>query len=154
MPAVPLVDQTGATADLSAELQKPGPVLMTFIFTTCPGICPILSSVVAATTDALGPERAGVRFWSLTIDPDHDGSAELSAYADMFGAEPEWRLFTGAPRAIGAVRLAFEADSDIKMANRALYLLRIRETSWARFEGDVTPEHLAGAAREVMAAQS
>ncbi len=152
MPTVPLVDQTGTAVDLADELLDPGPVLMTFIFTTCPGICPILSSVVAGTIDTLGPDRANVRFWSVTIDPDHDGPAELAAYGAMFDAGPEWRLFTGAPEAIGAVRLAFEADSDIKMAHRALYLLRIGENSWARFEGDVTPNELAAATREVLAA--
>ncbi|WP_324752791.1 SCO family protein [Roseovarius sp. Pro17] len=151
MPTVPLVDQAGTAVDLADELLNSGPVLMTFIFTTCPGICPILSSVVAGTIDMLGTDSTNVRFWSVTIAPDHDGPAELAAYGAMFDAGPEWRLFTGAPEAINAVRVAFDADSDIKMAHRALYLLRIEEDAWARFEGDVTPDDLAAATREVLA---
>ncbi len=151
MPGVPLVDQLGHPVSLAAELEEPGPVLMTFIFTTCPGICPILSAVVADTAETLGADASQVRFWSITIDPDHDGPAQLQAYAALFDTGPRWRLHTGSPEAIAAVRRAFQADSDIKMAHRALYFLRVEDSTWIRFEGDVTAQALGNAARQVLA---
>ena len=150
-PAAPLVDHHGAAADLATELARGGPVLMNFIFTTCPGICPMLSAMLAATADALGPDLATVRLWSVSIDPDHDTPERLAAYAALYDAPPQWRFFTGAPGAVNAVRAAFDALDDVKMAHRALMLLRLRGDSWLRLEGDVTPDRLAQETRAALA---
>lgn len=151
MPPVRLVDQGEVPADLAAELQIPGPVFMNFIFTTCPGICPLLSAVFAKTASLLGHRLSDVRLWLVSIDPDYDGPAELRDYAEAFHAPPEWRFLTGEKHQIDAVRSAFDADSDNKMAHRAVVLMRTEGASWLRFEGDVTGEQLAVAAIEALA---
>ncbi len=151
MPPVQLVDQDEVPTDLAVELQTPGPVLMNFIFTTCPGICPILSAVFAKTATLLGHRLSDVRLWSVSIDPDYDQPAQLRDYAKAFDAPPEWRFFTGEKHQVDAVRSAFDADSDNKMAHRALFLMRYQGSSWLRFEGEVTGEQLALAAIDALA---
>lgn len=147
MPSAPLLDQTGTRVDLAGELRREGPVLMNFIFTTCPGICPILSAVFAETAGLLRPELGRTRLWSISIDPSYDTPERLRDYAAAFEAPPQWRFFTGEKPAIDAVRRAFEADSDNKMAHRAVYLLRLGGERWLRLEGDVTAEMLAAEVR-------
>lgn len=74
-----------------------------FIFTECPGMCPILSRRMAALQDALRGDPAfdDVRLVSFSVDPETDTPEVLRAYADRHGAEPgRWSLLTGSREAI------------------------------------------------------
>lgn len=147
MPRAPLLDHTGAAVDLAMALEQPGPVLMNFIFTTCVGICPVQSAVFADAADRLGALDRRTRLWSVSIDPDHDTPERLRTYAAQFAAPPEWRFLTGAPAAVRAVRDAFDALDDIKMAHRALVLVRRAGDRWTRFEGPVSAAALVAEVR-------
>jgi protein SCO1/2 len=66
-----------------------------FIFTTCSGICPIMSNQMARVQKGL-PEDSPVHLVSITVDPRHDTPEVLSAYARRFGARPDrWYFLTG-----------------------------------------------------------
>lgn len=77
-----------------------------FIFTKCDGMCPILSTKMAALQRQLqGGDRAGagdvsgstVQLVSVSVDPVHDTPAVLRRYAERFGADGErWLFVTGA----------------------------------------------------------
>jgi protein SCO1/2 len=72
-PAAPFTftDQSGATLSLSDLRGKA--VLLDFIFTHCPGPCPILTGVKAEVQRELSPETlARVHFVSITLDPARD----------------------------------------------------------------------------------
>ena len=147
MPEVPLVDQDGLPVQLHDELRRQGPVLMNFIFTTCPGICPILSAIFARTAVLLGDDLARTRLWSISLDPDFDTPERLSEYGTQYDAPRQWRFFTGQPTAVKMIRKAFDADSDNKMAHRSLVLLRSKDDLWIRFEGEIRPDRLAAEIR-------
>jgi protein SCO1/2 len=76
-------------------------VLVSFVFTTCNGSCPVtttrLVDVVAALDQAnLGPER--VRLVSVTLDPVRDTPAVLRRYQRQFDIDPRrWSFLTGPP---------------------------------------------------------
>src|SRR3954465_14639098 len=62
-------------------------VLLAFIFTTCPGVCPLISTQMSALqaalkSDGLFPEKA--RLVSVTVDPKTDTPEVLARYAKMF----------------------------------------------------------------------
>lgn len=152
MPGARLLDQAGNAFDPAADLVQPGPVLLDFIYTTCPGICPILSAVLGATADALGDDLRRTRLWSVTIDPDYDTPKVLAEYAAALAAPPQWRFLTGAKAEIDRVRDAFGALDDNKMAHRALILLQREQGDWVRFEGMVAPDALAAEVRAALAA--
>jgi protein SCO1/2 len=90
-----LVDQSGeplALADLRGKL-----VLLDFVFTRCPGPCPILTGLHAELQRSLAPELLGrVHFVSISLDPAHDTPAALEAYARARGADlANWSFLTG-----------------------------------------------------------
>ena len=147
MPEAPLVDQDGLPVHLHNELQRQGPVLMNFIFTTCPGICPILSAIFARTALLLGDDLEQTRLWSISLDPDFDTPERLSKYGAQYDAPRQWRFFTGQLLAVKLIRKAFDADSDNKMAHRSLVLLRSKDDVWLRFEGEISPDLLAAEIR-------
>jgi protein SCO1/2 len=66
-----------------------------FIYTTCPGPCPMMSSQmhrVQMRTAAM-PD---VKLVSFTVDPAHDTPPVLAAYSKHFKAEPaRWSFLTG-----------------------------------------------------------
>jgi protein SCO1/2 len=66
-----------------------------FIYTTCPGPCPMMSSQMhqLQTRTAAIPD---VKLVSFTVDPAHDTPPVLAAYAHHFVADPaRWSFLTG-----------------------------------------------------------
>jgi len=107
LPAIALVDQHGHAVTLTSL--KGRPVLIDFIYTTCPGPCPLMTSQMAAVAKLLGPKLGSqVTFVSISIDPEHDRPAELEQYARARGAEqPGWLFLTGTTAQIDRVLALF-----------------------------------------------
>src|SRR5918999_2138176 len=103
-PEVTLVDERGEQVPLAAVLESSEPVLLQFIFTTCPSVCPALSATFSAAQEELG---AGARLVSISIDPEFDTPARLREYARRFNAGPRWRFLTGSRENVAAVQKAF-----------------------------------------------
>jgi len=142
-PDVMLVDMTGAEVALSTVLHHAGPVLLQFIFTTCPTVCPVLSEVFAVAQDTLGPELHNVRMVSISVDPEHDTPARLQAYAQKFRAKQQWRFLTGKRQDIVAVQKAFEAYWTNKMRHEPrTYLRAALDAPWVRLDGFMSATEL------------
>ena len=99
-PPFSLTSQDGKPVALAALRGKV--VAVTFIYTGCPDICPLLTEKMAQVQDELGQNfGAKIVFVSITLDPEHDTSEVLKQYAQLFGAKPEgWAFLTGSPEAI------------------------------------------------------
>jgi protein SCO1/2 len=66
-----------------------------FIFTTCPGPCPLVTAGMAKIQDAVQHDPQ-VQLVTFTVDPTDDTPAVLSAYADKFDADHyRWWFLTG-----------------------------------------------------------
>jgi protein SCO1/2 len=96
VPDVELVDQDGRAVRIRSLLQSGKPVVVSFIFTTCTTVCPMLSSIVSRVQEKLG-DRLGaeVLLVSVTVDPGRDTPARLKAYATRHHARPGWTWLTG-----------------------------------------------------------
>ncbi len=88
-----LTEHTGAAFDSSGLNGKVW--VADFMFTTCPGPCPRMTSQMHQVQMAL--EGQGIQLVSFTVDPDHDTPEALAAYAQKFKASPGvWHFLTGA----------------------------------------------------------
>lgn len=68
-----------------------------FIFTSCPGPCPMISSRMSELQRPL--EKSDVHLVSFTVDPERDTPEALRVYAGKLHARPNrWDFLTG-PRA-------------------------------------------------------
>lgn len=66
-----------------------------FIYTTCPGPCPRMTSQMHEVQTAVRT-MADVRFVSFTVDPAHDTPPVLAEYAKLHRADPaRWYFLTG-----------------------------------------------------------
>ena len=80
-------------------------VAVSFIYTGCPDICPLLTQKMVDVQDALGEEfGAKIAFISISFDPEHDTPEVLKDYAQFWGAKPEgWSFLTGSLEAVSDV---------------------------------------------------
>jgi protein SCO1 len=77
-------------------------VAVTFIYTGCPDICPLLTQKMVEVQDALGAVFGRkVMFASISLDPERDTPEVLKDYAQFWGAKPEgWSFLTGSVEAV------------------------------------------------------
>jgi protein SCO1/2 len=99
-PPFTLTSQEGtpvALADFRGKV-----VALTFIYTACPDICPMMTQKMVDLQEALGAEfGTKIIFVSITLDPERDTSEVLKDYAQFWGARPEgWTFLTGSPEAV------------------------------------------------------
>ena len=119
MPNLPVVDQDGREYHFYEDLIKGKKVVINFIFTSCSSICPLTMSRMVQIKDKLGdiPAR-DLHFYSITVDPEHDGPAELKRYATAFQLGPDWRMLTGKPEDLQIIRDKLGERSKMKSEHR------------------------------------
>lgn len=97
VPAFRLTNQDGqpfGSIDLAGKIW-----IADFIYTTCPGPCPMISSRMSEMQKPL--EKTDVHFVSFTVDPEKDTPQMLREYASRLQAEPgRWDFLTGPKLAI------------------------------------------------------
>ena len=154
IPDVQLVRDDGKTVGLSQELDDGRPVVLSFIFTSCTTVCPVISSTLARLQRKLGPARDRVHLVSITIDPEFDTPARLRAYAIRFGAGPEWQHYGGTLAASQAAQRAFGVYRGDKMNHAPATLVRTAPGApWVRLDGYPTAEQLLAELPGVRASQ-
>jgi protein SCO1/2 len=152
IPEVKLVRDDGKAVELSRELEDGRPVVLNFIYTTCTSVCPLTSQTFADLQGKLGAQRDAVHLVSISIDPEQDTPARLRAYAEKFGAGPQWQHYTGTVAASLAAQRAFNAYRGSKMDHAPVTFVRIAPGNrWIRIDGFATADQLAGELRSVIA---
>jgi protein SCO1/2 len=111
-----LVDQNGKTVSLAALKGKP--LIVDFIYTSCPGPCLMETAKLTNVALRLGSDLGWkVAIVSITVDPEHDGPAQLREYAQQQGADKKgWYFLTGSAadvdRALAGFKLSRERGPD------------------------------------------
>ena len=97
VPDFTLSDQSGRTFHSKQALD--GKVwLANFMFTTCAGPCPRMTSQFRKVRDDV-QDHPELRMVSFTIDPVRDTPEALAAYGKSFGANPDkWFFLTGSQK--------------------------------------------------------
>ena len=97
VPSFQLVNQSGQpfrSAQLAGKIW-----IADFIYTTCPGPCPMISSRMSELQKPL--EKTDVHLVSFSVDPEKDTPQVLRGYADKLQADPKrWDFLTGPRSAI------------------------------------------------------
>jgi protein SCO1/2 len=97
VPSFQLTNQNGqpfGSAQLAGKIW-----IADFIYTTCPGPCPMISSRMSELQKPL--EKTDVHLVSFSVDPEKDTPAVLRSYGERLQAQPgRWDFLTGAKSAI------------------------------------------------------
>lgn len=150
LPDVQLLRDDGKPVSLAAELDDGRLVFLTFIYTSCTTICPVISQTFSQLQDALGDERDRVHLVSISIDPEQDTPERLRDYAKRFGAGPGWQHYTGTVAASVAAQRAFDVYRGDKMNHNPVTFVRLAPGEpWLRIDGFPTAGELLGAYRNM-----
>jgi protein SCO1/2 len=109
-----LVDQNGNTVTLTALKGKP--LLVDFIYTSCPGPCLMETAKFANVALRLGPDLGSkVTLVSISVDPEHDGPKQLLDYSRQQGADEKgWYFLTGGPADIDQALAGFKLSRQVE----------------------------------------
>lgn len=117
---VRLYTQHGEPVRFYEDLVRDRAVLINFMYTTCPKICPGTTAQLAKINDSFGPWIGRDLFMlSISIDPEVDDPGRLKQYWELFGSKPGWLFLTGnyeeidrLRRELGVYDLDPEIDAD------------------------------------------
>jgi protein SCO1/2 len=95
VPDFKLTDQNGAPFRFANARGKV--VLVTFVFTTCPDVCPLFTANFAGIQRTLDAKQIkDYLLLTITTDPERDSAAVLKGYAGQFKADfTRWSFLTG-----------------------------------------------------------
>jgi protein SCO1/2 len=143
IPAISLVRSSGEPVTLTDELNDGRAVMVNFVYTTCPGVCPLSSQVFAGFQRKLGKDRGKVHLVSISIDPEADTPAALTEYAKKFDAGAGWDHYTGSMAASLAAQRAFDVYHGDKMSHTPVTLMRLAPGKpWRRIDGFASADRL------------
>jgi protein SCO1 len=102
-----LTNQLGQQVSLNKDL-KGKVLLIDFIFTNCPNICPQLTKNMSLLQAAFKRDRKKefiirdeIQLITITVNPERDSFPLMRKYADKFGADHDhWWFLTGDKKAI------------------------------------------------------
>ncbi|MFQ5478582.1 MAG: SCO family protein [Candidatus Binatia bacterium] len=150
-----LVDQDGRSVRFLRDVVGDNLVVMNFIFTTCPSVCPMQSAIFAGIQSQLG-DRLGqeVKLVSVSIDPKTDVPQRLKAYAQRYDADDGWIWLTGEKQYIDRILVGAGAYSSDVAEHPAMILVGDgKYGGWTRFYGFPKPSSVLARVDELAGAR-
>lgn len=134
VPNVAVIDQDGRELKFYDDVIKDKIVVVSFIYTVCKDICPLVTARLAQLQEKLGPLVGNeIHFVSISIDPERDTPRRLKDYAEAFGVGPGWTFITGKVEDIDQIRYKLGERSRFLNEHRNEILLgNDRTGEWAR----------------------
>ena len=87
-----LTDQNGQDVNLTDT--RGDVVVVAFIFTRCPDVCPVITQSLRGVQEQLGEDyQEHVSIIPITVDPEHDTPEKLSEFTELHGVD--WPHLTG-----------------------------------------------------------
>ncbi len=153
---LPLTDQHGQTVQLEQDLVHDRIVVMSFIYTSCTTVCPLVSSIMGRVQQQLG-ERVGseVQLISISVDPQTDTPERLLDYSKHFQDGPGWSWLTGSPQAVTSMLKALGSWSADYANHPPLIMVGSSDNKrWSRYYGFTDPEVLVARVEELAHARA
>ena len=157
LPDVTLVDSAGEPVRFSEITGDAKRTIVSFIFTSCAGICPMITSNMARAVPKLDEMDDDYQILLISVDPEFDTPARLTAYAERFKTGPKIRFLTGDGDKVFRVVRSFEAlyEGSNKMNHQPVTLIsRGRPGRWTRIDGLIGSEVLVQQYRKLIDRQT
>lgn len=102
-------------------------VVMGFVYTNCPDICPLVTHNMIKIQEELGTPD-DVQFLGFTFDPQRDTPSVLANYKDAFSVEKNFDFLTGDSTVVSALMDSLRVRSQVSFsttteAGEELYFL-------------------------------
>ena len=139
-PAFALSDQNGRVLRLAALRGKV--VLVTFLYTHCPDVCPLTASNLNTTLRRLGPQRSDVEVLAVSVDPVGDTPQAVRSFVHTHRLLPQFHYVTGPRRRLQRIWRAYDVtavrNGNDELVDHTLYTLLVDRGGTARVVFDAT----------------
>lgn len=133
-----LQNQDGKTVTM-ADL-KGNVWIANFMFTTCSGICPMMTGRMAKM-DKMFERVKDMRLVSISVNPENDTPQALKAYAEKFKASNKWIFLTGPHDTIQSLAVdSFKIGDTKELAFHSQLFVLVDRTGQIRGYYDSTDE--------------
>src|SRR6267378_8693831 len=119
---------SGRAVTLSA--QRGQVIALTFLYTTCPDVCPLTATRFQAAQVELQADATRVTFIAVSVDPDRDTPKAVQGFSAAHGLASNWYYLVGGRAQLSPVWAAYgigvQAGSTTVTHNDAVYLIDAR----------------------------
>jgi protein SCO1/2 len=142
LPPKILKDKNGNDVNLHDFLHSDKPIIMSFIFTTCTTICPVLTATLSSAQNDLMASPVKPVLISISIDPEVDTPDKLTAYAKKFKATEDWVFLTGKLDDIIEVQRSLSIYRGSKLNHEPVTLIKAPDKKWLILDGFTSAKDL------------
>jgi protein SCO1/2 len=100
-PAFSLRDSTGKVVSLSQFKGKA--VLLTFLYTNCPDVCPLIVAQLHSALLKLGPSASEVQIIAVSVDPKRDTPRAVNAFLAKHDMTGRMKYLVGSTKELASV---------------------------------------------------
>jgi len=142
-----LKDQYGNVISLTQFKGKP--VVLTFLYTHCPDVCPLTAEKIHTTMQSLGSSAQNVAVVAVSMDPKGDTAATTQNFASVHKLGNYFYYLIGTQNELAPVWASYSVDaqaatsSGVVNHSSAIYVIDKQGDERALFDNSFTPNELA-----------
>lgn len=141
-----LKDQFGKTISLSQLKGKP--VVLTFLYTHCPDVCPLTADKLHLAMQGLGNKAQQVAVLAVSMDPIGDTAATAQNFSRVHKMGSYWHFLIGAHDELAPVWASYSVDAQAATSagvvshSSAIYVIDEEGRERVLFDNDFAPDQL------------
>ncbi len=140
-----LTDQFGKQVSLSQYKGKP--VVLTFLYTNCPDVCPLTAEKLHSTMQMLGQDAQNVGIIAVSTDPARDTQAAALKFSKAHNMQDSWHYLVGNEQQLSPIWSNYHifAQQQQQTVNHSMgiYLIDKQGHQQVYEDNDFTPAQLA-----------
>ena len=111
-----LQNQFGDVSSLADHQDKV--VVLTFLYTNCPDVCPIITTQLRETFRDLTDVEDQVEFIAVSVDPERDTVSEAHDFLEKWGLVNDWSYLVGTEGQLEPIWKAYFVDPAVDDRNQ------------------------------------
>ncbi len=111
-PAPPLALRNYLGQPVNIHSYRGKAVLVTFLYTSCPDICPLIASNLRGALNLLGPAASKVQVIAVSVDPRGDTPNAVAAFLASHGMTGRMQYLLGSAKQLARVWKAWGVGSE------------------------------------------
>jgi protein SCO1 len=156
-PDFTLTDQSGHKVSMADQRGKL--VLLTFLYTNCPDVCPLITQNLNQALQMLGASRDDVRVLAVSVDPEGDTPKSVDEYAKAHHLLPEFHYLIGSREELTRVWKAYDVAavaSDPELVDHTAYTMLVDQSGEGRviYDASVKAKDVVHDAGELLSAKA
>ena len=146
-PAFSLHDQFGKLVTLAQFAGKP--LVLTFMYTHCPDVCPIMAERLHSVMVGLGADARRVGVVAISVDPHGDTVASALNFSQVHHMVNYWHFLVGTQNELAPIWTKYAIDAQsaaatVSMHTAILYVIDKQGHERVLLDQDFTTAQLSG----------